>query len=332
MIIAVDAMGSDNAPGVEIEGAILAGQSYDAELLLVGKPEVIEAELAKHPAAKRLSHRIIPASEVAQMHEHPVDILRRKKQSSISVATRLIRSGDADAVVSAGNTGAAIAVARAYLKKLKHVNRPALATIFPNRDDATLVLDVGANVDSGARDLVEFAVMGQIYSECILKKKFPRVGLLNNGEEATKGNRVVQETYRLLRQHHSGFVGNVEGRDIFNGSVDVVVCDGFVGNIVLKSAEGIAEMMISALRSELTRSTSLKLGALFVQKALRRLKKRIDYSEYGGATLLGVNGTCIIGHGGSSPLAVKNAIRVAIESVEQRVNQQIEQRLAESKW
>ncbi len=329
MKIAVDAMGGDHAPAVIVEGALLAARAYDVAVALVGDPSAIEAELTKRSLSKRVQYEVVPASEVAQMNENPINVLRRKKQSSISVATRLIRTGDADAIVSAGSTGAAIAVTRSYLRKLKRVNRPALATILPNREGATLILDVGANVDTEARDLVEFAIMGQIYAECVLKKKFPRVGLLNNGEEATKGNLVVQEAYRLLH-HHTNFVGNIEGRDIFNGNVDVVVCDGFVGNVVLKSAEGIAEMIVSTLRAELMSTIPSKIGTLLVRAALKRLKKRIDYSEYGGAPLLGVNGTCIIAHGGSSPIAIQNAIRVAIESVEQRVNEQIESTLAES--
>ena len=339
MKIAIDAMGGDRAPELVVEGAILAAREYGVELIFVGQPKAIEQELKKYGSRKvygnlsDLKYDIIPASQVIKMDEHPVEALRKKKDSSISVATRLIKSGGAEAVVSAGSTGAAMAAAKIILGPLKGIKRPAIATILPNRNGnvlrkpVTVVIDAGANVDCDPINLVEFAIMGQVYAEDILGNKPARVGLLNIGTEKTKGNKMTFETYNLLSQAPINFIGNVEGRDVVNGTVDVVVCDGFVGNISLKIAEGIADMIMDTMRTEFSRNIITQLSAMLVRPTLRRFKKRFDYSEYGGAPLLGVKGTFIIAHGGSSANAIKNAVRVASESVTQNINAHIESKL-----
>ena len=334
MKIAIDAMGGDRAPEIVVEGAILAAREYEVTIIFVGQPEAIEQELKKYGSRKvygnlsDLKYDIVPASQVIKMDEHPVEALRKKRDSSISVATRLIKSGEAEAVVSAGSTGAAMAAAKIILGPLKGIKRPAIATILPNHNEnLTVVIDAGANVDCDPINLVEFAIMGQIYAEDILGNKSARVGLLSIGEEQTKGNKIIFETHDLLSQAPINFIGNVEGRDVFNGTVDVVVCDGFVGNILLKVTEGVANMIMSAMRTEFNRNVMTQFGAMFVKPALRRFKKRFDDSEYGGAPLLGVKGTFIIAHGGSSANAIKNAVRVASESVTHNVNAHIESKL-----
>jgi glycerol-3-phosphate acyltransferase PlsX len=262
------------------------------------------------------------------MGEHPVEALRKKRDSSISVATRLIKSGEAEAVVSAGSTGAAMAAAKIILGPLKGIKRPAIATIIPNHNgNVTVVIDAGANVDCDPLNLVEFAIMGQVYAEDILGNKPARVGLLSIGTEKTKGNKMTFETYNLLSQAPINFIGNVEGRDAVNGAADVIVCDGFVGNILLKVTEGVADMIMDTMRTEFNRNIITQFSAMLVKPTLRRFKKRFDYSEYGGAPLLGVKGTFIIAHGGSSANAIKNAVRVASEAVTQNVNAHIESKL-----
>jgi len=329
MKIAIDAMGGDKAPQVVVEGALLAAGEYDIELALVGKPDVIEQELSKHEIPDNLKYDIVPASEVMEMDEPGIKVLREKKDSSISVALRLIEDGEAVAVVSAGSTSGAIVAARNILKKLKGIKRPAIATPMPNKVGVTVVLDSGANPNCTPNDLVEFAVMGQIYAEDVLGKKHPKVGLLSNGAEKLKGNELTLKAHELLLETPVNFIGNVEGRDLASGRVDVVVCDGFVGNILLKSVEGFCELMMDSIREEFTRDIRSKLRAAFIKPLMRRLKKRFDYSEYGGAPLLGINGTLIIAHGGSSANAIKNAVRVAFESVTQNVNSHIESKVGE---
>ncbi len=332
MKIAIDAMGGEKAPDAIIEGASLAAREYAIELALVGQPEAIERELSKCGHPLDITYDVVPASQMVGMDEPPLETLRRKKDTSISVATRLIKSGVASAVVSAGSTGAAMVAARTILGPLKGIRHPAIATMFPNEHgDTTVVLDTGANVDCNPIDLVEFAIMGQVYAEDILGKKHPRIGLLNIGEERLKGNRMASEAYELLSNAPVNFIGNVEGRDIFNGVVDVVICDGFIGNIILKVTEGVADTIMGALKEEFTRSITAQLSALLAKSALRRLKNRFDKSEYGGAPLLGVKGIVIIAHGGSSANAIKNAVRVASESVAQNVNAHIEAKLNNSK-
>ena len=328
MKIAIDAMGGDRAPELVVEGAILAAREYEVEIIFVGQPEVIKEEFRKYGNLSDLKYDIIPASQVIEMDEHPVEALRKKKNSSISVAARLIKSGEAEAVVSAGSTGAAMAAAKIILGPLKGIKRPAIATTVPNRgDNVTIVIDAGANVDCDPINLVEFAIMGQVYAEDILGNKPARVGLLSIGEEKTKGNKITFETYDLLSQAPINFIGNVEGRDVVNGAVDVVVCDGFVGNILLKIVEGVADMIMDAMRTEFDRNIITQFSAMLARPTLRHFKKRFDKSEYGGAPLLGVKGTFIIAHGGSSANAIKNAVRVASESVTQNVNAHIESKL-----
>ena len=329
MRIAVDAMGGDNAPGAVVEGAILAAREYQIDILLVGQEEVIGKNLSGHE--QRIS--VIHAPQVIQMDESPIDAIRRKKDdSSIGVAARLLKNGEADAMVSAGNTAAVYAIARSYLQKLKGVSRPAIATLIPNIVDATILLDVGANAGGcGPEHFLQWAIMGQIYARAVMGKENPRVGLLSVGEEESKGSPVTRDALPLLSQSSINFVGNVEGRDIVNGTTDVVVCDGFVGNVIIKFAGGLGEAIFELIRAELKQSILARLGIALAAPALRKIRKRIDYSEYGGAPLLGIGGACIIGHGKSDSNAIKNAIRVASEFVSQRVNQHIEENIQEMK-
>jgi phosphate acyltransferase len=326
--IAVDAMGGDNAPRPEVEGSVLAARELGVRVLLVGQPNVIRPELARH-AAPNLPIEIIPASEVITMNDHPAQAFRRKKDSSVHVAARLVREAKADGMVSAGNTGAVMTVARFLLGTLESVDRVALAAPFPNaRGGVSVLLDVGANVDSKAEHLEQFAVMGEIYYRMTFGNKRPRVGLLSVGEEEIKGNELTREVYTRLKKSHVQFVGNVEGGDLFSGAVEVIVCDGFVGNIALKICEGLAVQIFAVLRKSLKSSLVSQFGALLSQGAFKGLKKKIDYTEYGGAPLLGVRGICVIGHGRSNANAVKNAIRVAAGLAKARINEKIEQELS----
>jgi glycerol-3-phosphate acyltransferase PlsX len=325
MRIAVDAMGGDNAPTAVVEGAVLAAREYQIEALLVGQQDLVKENLRKFDPGKA-KIEVIPASQVVLMDESPAEAIRRKRDSSIAVASRLLKSGDADAMVSAGNTAAALATTRSLLGKLKGLSRPAIAAVIPNAVDVTILLDVGANA-GGCRPehLLQFAIMGGVYSKDVMGKENPRVGLLSVGEEKSKGSSITLNAFPLLAQSSINFVGNVEGKDIVNGTTDVVVCDGFVGNAILKFAEGIAEMIFELIKLELSQSKLAKLGFLLAGPALQKLKKRVDYSEYGGAPLLGINGACIIGHGKSNAKAIKNAVRVASEFVSHKVNEHIEQ-------
>ena len=327
MRIAVDAMGGDNAPDTVIEGAVLAAREYQVEILLVGQQGVVRESLDQYDLGGG-KIEIVPASQIVLMHESPTEAIRGKKESSIAVAARLLGTGDADAMISAGNTGAALATTRSFLGKLKGLARPAIASIVPNEVDFTILLDVGANA-GGCRPehLRQFAIMGEIYAREVMGKENPRVGLLSVGEEESKGSAVTLSAFPLLAQSPINFVGNVEGGDIVNGSTDVVVCDGFVGNVILKLTEGIGEMLFKLISEELGKSKIAKLGALMAASVLRNFKKRIDYAEYGGAPLLGIKGVCIIGHGKSNAFAIKNAIRVASEFVSHGVNERIEQKL-----
>lgn len=313
MRIAVDAMGGDFAPGEIVKGALLAAREYKQAIILVGDEEKIRAEFGGSEPGELIS--IVHAPEVIEMGEHPAVAVRRKKNSSIVRATQLVKEGQADALVSAGSTGAAMASALLGLGRIKGIDRPAIAGVLPSESGYTVLLDVGANVDCKPQNLLQFGVMGYLYAQKVLGMANPRVGLLSNGEEETKGSELTLASYPLLQKAGFNFVGNVEGRDIFKGTVDVVVCDGFLGNIVLKSSEGIAGALYKTLRDEINRSWLAKIGLVMAVKALVRFKKRIDYTEYGGAPLLGVNGVSIICHGSSTAKAVKNGIRVAIESV-----------------
>ena len=326
--IAVDAMGGDHAPRPEVEGSVLAAREFNVRVLLVGQAQVVRPELAKHHAST-LPIEIVPASEVITMNDHPAQAFRRKKDSSVHVAARLVREVKADGMVSAGNTGAVMTVARFLLGTLESVDRVALAAPFPNaRGGVSVLLDVGANVDSRPEHLLQFAVMGEVYYRATFGSRRPRVGLLSVGEEEIKGNVLTREVYTLLKKSPVYFVGNVEGGDLFSGSVDVIVCDGFVGNIALKICEGLAVSIFDALKKSMNSSLLSQFGAKLSQGAFKGLKKKIDYTEYGGAPLLGVRGVCVIGHGRSNANAVKNAIRVAAGLARARINERIEQELS----
>jgi len=312
--IAVDAMGGDHAPGEIVRGAVEAAREYRQKIILVGDQEKIMLELGQSPPEQI---EVFHAPEVIAMGEHPAVAVRKKKQSSIVQAVRLVREGEAMAVVSAGSTGAAMVASLLGLGRIQGIDRPAIASILPRNGGATLLIDAGANVDCKPQHLLQFAIMGSLYAEKILGIPSPRVGLLNVGEEETKGNELTLAAFPLLRQAENiNFTGNVEGRDIFAGTVDVVVCDGFVGNIVLKAGEGLAIALLKMIKEEVTRSWLAKMGTALATSAFRCFEKRIDYAEYGGAPLLGVNGVSIICHGSSTARAIKNAIKRAREAVE----------------
>lgn len=331
-VIALDAMGSDKAPKPEIEGAVLAARHYNVEVLLVGPEQQLGAALREHPSAGGVPVRVVNATEVVGMHEKAAQAVRAKKDSSMRVGLRQVRDGKASGFVSAGNTGAVMATAKMVLGTVPGVDRPGLAAVFPTAaGTAALLLDVGANVDSKPQNLEQFAVMGEIYYRSILGNTKPRVGLLSIGEEESKGNELTREAYKLLRQLPFNFVGNVEGRDLYNGKVDVIVCDGFVGNVALKISEGMVEAVRFLLKESLRATITRQVGFLLSRRAFDDFKKRLDYSEYGGAPLLGVKGVCIVGHGSSNANAIKNAIRVAAEGARYDINGNIEQELARRK-
>src|SRR5713101_4194760 len=326
--IAVDAMGGDHAPRPEVEGAVVAAREFGVRILLVGLAPELRRELAKH-SHRGLPIEIVPASEVITMHDSPSQAFRKKKDSSAHVAVKLVRGGQASAVISAGNTGAVMAVARFGLGTLSSVDRPALAAPFPtSRGGTAVLLDVGANVDSKPAHLVQFAVMGEIYYRAIFGTRRPKVALLSIGEEEIKGNELTREAYDRLKHMPLNFVGNIEGREVFAGNVDVIVCDGFIGNIALKISEGLAQHIVALLKSAMQSTLSSQVGSLLSRRAYQDFRKKIDYSEYGGAPLLGVRGVTVIGHGGSNANAIKNAIRVAAGLARSKVNEKIEQELS----
>jgi glycerol-3-phosphate acyltransferase PlsX len=327
-VIALDAMGSDRAPKPEIEGAIQAARQYGVRVLLVGRSEVIQAELVRHPAAAGLPLEIVHASEVITMDDKAVQAVRAKRDSSIRVGLRLVREAKASGFVTAGNTGAAMATAKMVLGALPGVDRPALAATFPTASGAAAtLLDVGANVDCKPENLAQFAVMGEIYVRSMFGTKRPRVGLLSIGEEETKGNELTRESFELLKQLPLNFIGNVEGRDLYSGVVDVIVADGFVGNVALKTSEGVANLVRAVLKESLRATITRQVGALLSRSAFSDFKKRLDHTEYGGAPLLGVKGVCFITHGSSNANAIKNALRVAAEFAEHRINDVIAKEL-----
>jgi glycerol-3-phosphate acyltransferase PlsX len=326
--IAVDAMGGDHAPKAEVEGAIRAARSLGVKVILVGKQDVVKKELEQHEGVGDLPITIHHASEAVTMEDSAARAVRTKRDSSIRVASRLVREGVAQCVVSAGNTGAVMATAKMVQGMIPGVDRPALASAFPTlKGSPVIVVDVGANVDCGPQMLAQFAIMGQIYSRVIFHKAKPRVGLLSIGEEEHKGNELTRSVTPLLKLLPINFIGNVEGRDIYAGDTDVIVCDGFVGNVALKVSEGLVDMFGHMLRDSLKATISRRVGSMLAKSAFAEFKKRVDYSEYGGAPLLGVKGVCIIAHGRSNANAIKNAIRVAAEFAEGKVNQRIEDEL-----
>ena len=333
MKIAVDVMGTDYGPKELVLGAVNAVKAYDCETVLVGDEKVIKELLVKYHADKDERITVHHASEVIEMSEHPAIAVKSKKDASIVVAARLLRNKECDALVSSGSTGAAVAAALFGVGRIKGVERPAIATPIPSLTGTTVVLDSGAKVDAKPEHMKQSAIMGTVYAEKILKISAPRVGLLNIGEEETKGNEVALATYPLLKKEQTiKFIGNVEGRDINKGTVDVVVCDGFVGNVVLKFGEGLAKAIMTMVKEAIMKGGLLaKIGGLLIKPALKGLKKRLDPAEYGGALLLGIRAPFIICHGSSKAKAITNAIRVAMDFAEQDVVSIIAQRIAESK-
>jgi glycerol-3-phosphate acyltransferase PlsX len=326
--IAVDAMGGDHAPRPEVEGSVLAAQEYGVRVLLVGQPNVLRPELGRFSRATAPVD-IVPASQVITMEDHPAQAFRRKKESSVHVGARLVKDGRAAAFVSAGNTGAVMTAAKFIMGTLPSVDRVALTAPFPNaKGNVSVLLDVGANVDSKPEHLLQFAVMGEIYYRAIFGSRKPRVGLLSIGEEEIKGNELTRAVFDLLKDSPVNFVGNVEGGDLFSGKVDVIVCDGFVGNIALKICEGLAREVVKFLRKTYQGSLASQLGYLLSRGAFKGIKRTMDYSEYGGAPLLGVRGVCVITHGKSNANGIKNAIRVAAGLARAQLNEKIEQELS----
>jgi glycerol-3-phosphate acyltransferase PlsX len=323
--IALDAMGGDNFPAPEIAGALQAVQTLDVRVILVGREDVLEKELKKHAGWQQLPLEIRHASEQITMEDSAGKAIRQKKDSSIRIATRLVKTGEAQGVVSAGNTGAVMATAKIVQGMLPGVDRPALASVFPTLSGSPAVmLDVGANVDCTPKMLCQFAIMGDAYSRVIFHTTNPRVGLLSIGEEDHKGNALTLEAQQYLREVKDiNFIGNVEGRDVYTGSVDVVVCDGFVGNVALKVSEGLVEVVGKMLKQSLNASPGRKLGAYLARGAFQEFKKRVDYAEYGGAPLLGLNGICILCHGRSPAKAIYNALRIAREFASGKVDERI---------
>jgi len=331
--IAVDAMGGDTAPRAEIEGAVQAASTLGIRVILVGQEEVLKKELRRHAdAVKELGDLISirHASEQITMEDSAARAVRIKRDSSIRVASRLVHTGEAHGLVSAGNTGAVMVTAKTVQGMVPGVDRPALASAFPTAlNKPVVVVDVGANVDCSARMLAQFAIMGDIYSRVIFNTPDPAVGLLSIGEEEHKGNELTKAATPLLKALPLRFVGNVEGRDLYTGKTDVIVCDGFIGNVALKVSEGLVDLIRNLLSESLHETVARKMGAFLAQSAFRDFKKRVDYSEYGGAPLLGVRGVCIICHGRSNANAIKNGIRVAAGFAEGRINEKIEAELSQ---
>lgn len=318
MKIAVDAMGGDHAPVEIVRGAVNASSECGIPVILVGDKSSIESELSKcHGSTSGIE--IVHASEIVHMDEHPANAIRKKPDSSIVVCANLVKSGEAQAMISAGNTGAAMAVATLKLGRIEGVIRPAIGSLMPNLKSRCVMLDAGANVDCSVENMLQFAIMGNAYAERVFKLERPRIGLLSIGEEPSKGNELTKATNVRLSEMHLNFIGNVEGKEIFRGAADVVVCDGFDGNVILKVTEGMAEFFLSALNGEMNKNIVYRIGAAIIRPAFMRMMNRLDYAEYGGAPLLGVNGVCIIGHGRSDARAVRNAIRAAADAVENDV-------------
>ncbi|HKV07897.1 MAG TPA: phosphate acyltransferase PlsX [Thermoanaerobaculia bacterium] len=329
MPIAVDAMGGDYAPQSAVEGAVRAAAEDGASVILVGDRARVEAELRKHGGDASGRIEVVHAEEVVGMDEPAITPIRKKRRSSIRLCAELVKDGRAQALVTAGNTGAAMIAAKMVIGTVAGVDRPALAAVLPNQKGRTVLLDVGANVDVKPIHLREFAVMGHFYAQEVIGTPSPRIGLMSIGEEEGKGTELTREVFKVLKTTGLNFVGNVEGRDVFNGTVDVIVCDGFVGNVVLKSAEALAEFILKMLRTEIESSPRAKMGYVMAKPAFDRFRQRTDYSEYGAAPLLGINGGCFIGHGRSNARAVQNAIRRALEFSTAQLDRKIRDKIAE---
>lgn len=332
MKIALDVMGGDHAPAAMIEGAMLALEDNGIDvgkLFLVGDETTVEKELT-HLSYAHSKIEVVHSEQVVEMHESAVKSVRQKKKSSISVAVDLVKSGDCQAIVSAGNTGAAVAASTIKLRNIPGVERAGIASPLPNENGPCNIVDAGANVDSKPSHLLGYAIMGSVYARHVQGKENPIVGLMSVGEEDSKGTDLTREVFGLLKESGLNFIGNVEGHDLFETPVDVVVCDGFVGNVVLKSCEATAKAMFKWLKEDIKATPIRQMGALIAKEAFKATKERGNYETYGGSPLLGVNGICIIGHGSSSPRAVKNAIRVASEAVRHHVNPHIEEEMARS--
>lgn len=316
MKIVIDAMGSDRHPQPDVEGAVQAAREYGVEIVLVGHRDAVELELAKHDLSG-INVSLVHASQIIEMKEHPAAAVKSKKDASMVVAMQMLKRGEVDAFVSAGNSGGVLASALFYLGRIKGVKRPALSSVFPTRKGPCFMLDLGANTDCKPEYLLQFAIMGSVYAERVLGIANPRVAIVSNGEEEGKGNMLVQETYPLLKSSGLNFVGNAEGKDIPAGFADVIVTDGFTGNVIVKLTEGVASFLLDIIKEEIKSRPLATVGALLAKSAFDQVKKRLDYREYGGGPLLGVDGIVIVAHGRSDSLAIKNAIRVAKQAVEQ---------------
>jgi len=323
MKIVVDAMGGDYAPESAVEGAVMAAREYETEIILTGLSDKIHAVLDRLDPDHNLPILVVHADEVVEMHDSPGKVLRSKRKSSMKIGLDLVKDGTASAFLSAGNTGAVLAYSTVILRPLSGVDRPAIAIQLPTLKGNAILLDAGANVDCKTSQLFQFGIMGHVFAEHILGKKNPRVGLLSIGEEAGKGNEVVKEAFQMLKASHINFIGNVEGKEVYRGNADVIVCDGFTGNVALKISESLTEMIGTNLKRMFQSNWFSKLGYLLLKPQLDEFKKKVDYSETGGAPLLGVNGVVIIAHGSSSAKAIKNAINRARELSEKNINAHI---------
>ncbi|MBI5191414.1 MAG: phosphate acyltransferase PlsX [Nitrospirae bacterium] len=321
--IALDAMGGDHAPEVPVSGAVEAARELGVGIVLVGNTGVVERELAKHDASG-LDITIRHASQVVEMEESASVVLRKKKDSSIRVATTMVKSGEAVAVVSAGHSGATMATAFFVLGTVKGVERPAIGAFMPTVNGVSLIVDAGANVDCKPMHLMQFAIMGDVFARQVWGLGKPNIGLLSIGEEDTKGNELTREAFKLLKESRLNFIGNIEGRDVFNGRADIIVCDGFIGNVAIKISEGLVEAMNSLLKKEIEEAIGGQLGYLLLRPAFKKFKKKLDYAEFGGAPLLGINGISMICHGHSTPKAIKNGIKLARDFHSKHVNRHIQ--------
>jgi len=327
MRIAVDAMGGDFGPKVNVEGALRAAEDFDVEVLLVGAEDVIRMEISPQ-AGSRAKVNVINAPDAIGMGEGKF-AFRRRQKSSIRIGTQLVKDGKADAFVSMGNTAAVVAISQSILGPLRGVEKPALSLLVPSLKGPTLLVDVGASVNCRPRDLVQFALMGRVFLESVLGRMNPRIGLMSIGEEKSKGNDLTRKVFQMLQESSLNFIGNVEGKDLFSGKADIIVSDGFTGNVAIKASEGIVETILHIARTEIMKNLFARIGFLLMKSHLKKVYKKVDYSEYGGAHLLGVNGVCIIGHGRSNSHAVRNAIRLAKEFVVNRVQEKIQDEIAQ---